>query len=289
MDKNSITGMLLIFALFIIWQQLTGPSAEQIAEEQRVRDSIAQIVETDAATMTTESSATTAQAEQIINETDSAKMLRLNSSYGAFAATAAGSEQETTLENEVFAITFTNKGGRIKEVLIKDYFKAYLDENNEEYKEPLKLLEDEKNQFEYFLPVANLPSGGIKSSDLYFTAQQSDNSITFRADAGDGRYFAQTYTIQPNSYAIDYQVDLSKLGNLVTANAESIELQWVSYLDKLERNTSYERNYSSVYYKPVDDDPTYCSCTSDDKEVINDTRVKWISHSNQFFNTSLMA
>ncbi|MEL7020148.1 MAG: membrane protein insertase YidC, partial [Bacteroidota bacterium] len=114
-------------------------------------------------------------------------------------------------------------------------------------------------------------------------------AITFRADAGDGRFFEQKYTIKPNSYAIDYDVDLSKLGNAVAANAENIELQWVNYLDRLERNSSYERNYSSVYYKAVDDDPTYCSCTSDDKEVIDDERVKWVSHSNQFFNTTLMA
>lgn len=286
MDKNSITGILLIFALFLVWQQLTAPSAEQIAEEQRIRDSIALAQELDTQNTTAELPAT--QQEQLVNETDSAKMVRLSSSYGVFAAAAGGNEQETTLENEVFAITFTNKGGRIKEVLLKDYHKAYLDENNEEYTVPLKLLEDEKNRFEYFLPIAGMPSGGVKSSELFFTTNKSDNSVTFRADAGEGRYFEQKYTIQPNSYAIDYSVDVAKLGNLVTGNTKDIQLEWVNYLDKLERNTAYERNYSSVYYKTTDDDPTYCSCTSDDKETLAEDPVKWISHSNQFFNSTIM-
>ncbi|MEL7020711.1 MAG: membrane protein insertase YidC, partial [Bacteroidota bacterium] len=140
MDKNSITGMLLIFALFIVWQQLTGPSAEQVAEQQRVRDSIALVEQQTAATTTTTTDAAAPASTTVINETDSAKMVRLSSDYGLFAAAAAGTAQEHTLENELFKITFTNKGGRIKEVLIKEYFKAYLDENNEEYKEPLKLL-----------------------------------------------------------------------------------------------------------------------------------------------------
>ena len=56
----------------------------------------------------------------------------------------------------------------------------------------------------------------------------------------------------------------------------------------MERNTGYERNFSSVYYKEVDDGPSYCSCTGDDEEVL-ESKTKWVSHVNQFFNSSLMA
>lgn len=287
MDKNSITGILLIFGLFLVWQQFMGPSPSEIAEETEVRDSTALAQELDADNTTAEMP--TAPESALQNETDSAKVERLTGTYGDFASATVGTESTTVLENDLFAITFTNKGGRIKEVLLKNYEKAYLDENNEEYTVPLKLLEDEKNRFEYFLPIASLPSGGIKSSDLFFNAQKNDNTITFRADVGQGRYLEQKYTISPDKYTIDYDLDVSKLGNLITGNTDAISLEWVNYLDKLERNTAYERNYSSVYYKTIDDDPSYCSCTSSDSETLNQEKVSWVSHSNQFFNTALIS
>ena len=66
-------------------------------------------------------------------------------------------------------------------------------------------------------------------------------------------------------------------------------MNWITYLDKLEKNTGYERIYSSVYFKPADDDVSYCSCSTDDEDDIDNERIQWVSHSNQFFNTAVMA
>ena len=67
-----------------------------------------------------------------------------------------------------------------------------------------------------------------------------------------------------------------------------MELQWVNNLDKLEKSSYYERIYSSTYFKPADDDPSYCSCTSDGEQDADGEPVAWVSGSNQFFNSSLM-
>ena len=40
MDKNTITGLLLITAIIIVFTIYNRPSQEQIAEQQRLRDSI---------------------------------------------------------------------------------------------------------------------------------------------------------------------------------------------------------------------------------------------------------
>ncbi|MCB0589478.1 MAG: membrane protein insertase YidC, partial [Phaeodactylibacter sp.] len=76
---------------------------------------------------------------------------------------------------------------------------------------------------------------------------------------------------------------------LISQNAGEVRLNWVNYLSKLEKNTVYERRYSTVYFKPVEEDPEYCSCTSDDVEEVKNQRVKWVSNANQFFNSSLIA
>ena len=56
-------------------------------------------------------------------------------------------DKEYVLENEVFKVVFSSKGGRIIEAELKDYFKVAEDENSNEIKSILKLLEDEKNEF----------------------------------------------------------------------------------------------------------------------------------------------
>lgn len=43
-----------------------------------------------------------------------------------------------------------------------------------------------------------------------------------------------------------------------------LRLNWVNYLDKLERNQQYERNMSSVYYKVDTKSTSYCNCRQDD-------------------------
>ena len=293
MDKNTVIGLTLIFMLFMAWQWMLSPTEEQLAEQQRVQDSIAR-AETIADSLAQiqnipapeiEDSATTTT----VVESDSVQQLRLSGEYGPFALAAKGEEETSTLENDLLKIVFTNKGGRIKYVELKEHYKVQDGPDNEEVKTNLRLLEDEKNKFEYFLPIANLPSGGISTSDLYFTKTTSDNSITFRADAGNGRFFEQKYTLSPGTYRIGYDLNFKGLNNVISKNANEISLNWLNYLDKLERNTQYERNLSTTYFRPVDDDPDHCSCTSDDTETNDDERIKWVAYTNQFFNSTLIA
>jgi len=285
-NRMQLIGMALMFLLFITWVRLTGPSEEQIVEHQRVQDSILLAQEQAAGNVAVVNTPQT-QAADFSALPDSVQDVRLAVTHGPFAASASGTEETFTLENDKMTVVFSSKGGKIKEVTLKEHFKILTDSLHEESKGVLKLLEDTKNKFEYFLPIANLPAGGVKTSDLYFQGTQSGNTITFRAPTSTGGYFEQKYTLSPDNYLLDYDIQLQGLNGIV--NADNIQLNWVNYLDRLEKNTKYERNYSSVYFKAVDDDVSYCTCTSDSSEDIDNERVQWISQSNQFFNSALIA
>lgn len=292
MDKNTITGIVLIFLIFVLWQYMTAPTAEQMAEQQRIQDSIL-LVQKEADSLASLQTVTTTEKAQPIPkvESDSAKDLRLDNVFGPFAGYAEGKEELTVLENDLVKLTFTSKGGRIKEALLKKYEKAKEvkeDDQVVEVKEPLILLEDEKNKFEYFLPIANLPSGGVKTGDLFFQIVKADaNTIVYRVNTSKESYFEQSYTLKPNSYQLDYDVQLEGLQNTIAASADQIELNWVNFLDKLEINSKYERNYSSVYFKPSEEDSDHCSCTSNDIEEA--TSLKWVANANQFFTSALIS
>ena len=292
MDRNAVIGLTLIFILLMAYQQFFAPTMTDIESEQQRIDSLArsdQYSDSLAIVKKMQDGAADAQTETAPAVPDSVRNLQLEGVYGPFALAANGSEELLTIENDLFVITFTTKGGRIKEVRLKDYYKVSLDDVGKEVKSELKLLEDEKNKFEYFIPLANVPSGGVSTGDLYFTPQRSDNSITFRANAGEGRYFEQTYRISPETYKIEYDIQLEGLNTIIDRGAEAIQLNWLNYLDKLEKSTRYERNYSTVYYKVVEEGPDYCKCTSSDTEDTEGKNVKWISHANQFFNSTIRA
>ena len=294
MDKNTITGFILIFGILLVWNLMMAPDAQKrMEEQQRIQDSIEQAEqqllqeEQQVAQPTPETITPSISPEEDSTKTAQEEM-QLQLQYGEFYHAAKGEEQTAVLENDLMKITFSNKGGRITEVLLKKHFKMERDSLKEEHQVPLHLLNDEKNRFEYILPVANAAKQNISTQELFFKPTKSGNTITFRADAGKGRYFEQVYTIKDGSYGVDYNVQFKGLGDVLNAQNNSIELNWLEYLDRLELNYTYEHMYSSVYYKPTDNDYDYCNCMQEDKDELASDPIQWMSHSNQFFASILM-
>jgi YidC/Oxa1 family membrane protein insertase len=291
MDKNTIIGLVLIFILLLVWQQFMAPTAEELQEQQRLQDSIAMVQQgVDSQRRAAQAVAADTLPSLPQEVEDSLQVQRAQSTFGPFAASAVGKEEEFVLENSLFRLVISTRGGRVKEAELKEYAKLVLDEERNEVPTPLKLLQDEKNKFEYFLPIANMPGGGVNTGELYFQATQPDpNTLVLRAPADNGGYFEQRYSIEEGSYKVDYDLSFEGLNSLIPQDKNEIQLTWVDYLDKLELNTLYERRYSTVYFKPADGSTDYCSCTSDDLEELKGKPIKWIAHANQFFNSTLMA
>lgn len=291
LDRNQIIGIILLFGLFTLWTWVMKPSEEEL-RQQRLQDSLAQ-VELDMAAELEQKSAGTMELIDSAYEgartstgtgVDSAAVdAALQARFGSYAAAANGQEESFVLENDKIRITFSNKGGVITDVLLKDYEQIKLDEDRKEYKVPLHLMNDANNVFEYVLPVNGAMNNTVKTSALFFEGRKSNNAIVFTARAADGSSFTQKYTLSTDSYVLDYDVEVSGAGT------RGMQLNWVTYLGKVEKNSGYEKYYTTVYYKEYEDDVDYCNCRKSDVDDLTDTPLKWISHSNQFFNTSLIA
>ncbi|PSR14880.1 MAG: membrane protein insertase YidC [Bacteroidetes bacterium] len=293
MDKNQVIGIVLIFALLMVWQQFFAPSPEQLEAEQIRQDSIAMVdrqLEARAAQAETAAALTRIDSDTTaVAASDSLLLIQRSGTYGAFAPATIGQESLQTIENDVMTVTVSTKGGAIKSVVLKDYAKVLVDSAGVETKIPLELLEDSKNRFEYLLPVSGAPNGIVRSSELFFQPTLSGKTLTLRAAVGAEGYLEQRYTLKDGTYLLDYDVTFAGLESVLRNDAQSIELSFVNYLDKLEVNANYERNYSTIYYKPLNDDADRCSCTSSDEVDATAQPVKWVSAANQFFNTSIIA
>ncbi|MEL6275531.1 MAG: membrane protein insertase YidC, partial [Bacteroidota bacterium] len=288
MDKRSMLGLFLILVLFVVWQQVIAPSPAELEAAKRKQDSLARIEQLAKEQVAIEE-VPTAEMD-FTGLDDSTRLARFGATYGPFASAVGGQEEDIVLENDLLKATISTKGARIKQVELKKYKKAVYDENGKEEKVPLLLLNNEKNKFEYLLPVASVPSGAVRTGDLTFTAEmEGKNSVVFRAPTTNGGYFEQRFTLKKGSYLIDYDLRFENLQQVLDASSSEIKLQWENHLDKIERNDRYESTLTTIYYKPTDDNSEHCSCTSNDTEKINDQRLKWVSNTQQFFTSALFA
>ncbi len=289
MDKNTIIGIVLIFLLFYLWARMNAPTEEQLAEMQRVKDSIALAEQTPVPDTPGLPSIEVDVNAEAPTSNDSVEQLILQRDYGAFAPAASGNQATHILENEVMRISFDTKGGAIRSILLKKYQKLIENEQRKDEYQDLYLLEDEKNRFEYIFPVPSAANGRVRSGELFFDdVQIDDQSIRLTAHLGPGRSFSQIYTLTTHGYELDYRVEFKGLDKMIDPKEKRLQLHWVNYLDKIEKNDGYERIVATIYYKETDEDPTYCSSTGDDVEEV-ESALKWVSHSHQFFNTTLIA
>ncbi len=288
MDRNTVIGFGLIFLLMMGMTYMNRPTEEQLAAAEQKKDSLEQLKLIDTTQQLVKSDTTTTIAEQVAQLDDTEKVKALSADFGGFANSASGEAKEVSIKNDVFEIIFNTKGGSIKEVRLIGFEKFVKQKDNTFLKAPLSLMDDAKNRFEYILPVAGSTKGTVKTSDLYFTPTIEGKTITFRASAGNGKYFEQKYAmVSDDEYTLDYNVAFVGLDKVIPDNYKTVQLNWDNYLEKLEKNASYERSqYSGVHYRTKEED---CSCVGNDVKDFEGKEVEWISSAQQFFNTTIIA
>lgn len=287
MDRNQLIGIILIMTTIMLWTIYTAPSPEEIEAAKQSQDSVA-LVEQD---KKDDSAAELIPLEETaVPAIDDSVMLQQNQlKFGAFYKASAGEEADYVLENELVRFTLSSKGGHIKEVLLKKHYKTVVYSDGKEGRELVKILESPENRFNYVLPVPGALNKTVNTADLYFQASSRGNTVSLKAYAGDNMYFEQRYTLRPDDYTLDYSIHAKGLGKVVSNGTPSIRLEWLSHLQKYEKSEQFEQNYSTVYFKPTDKNRDYCRCVSDAVEELPDKNIEWVSHANQFFNTSLIA
>lgn len=277
MERTQIIGFGLIFALLVGWIFLNSPSKEQREAMQLRQDSLNQELKLKDSV---ETAAILTQTTPTLDSTARAY------AYGPFANAGAGNIGTNRIENEYFIIDFQSKGGKITNVELKQYKKSLEDDKKKEYRVPLHLLDDPKNEWDIALPTAG---GDLHTRDLFFTPTLEGNAMRMTATGENGETITQTYTLTGKPYEIKYQLDVQSPSGYIQTASKDAKLTWVNYLDKLERNSSFERTYSTVYFKEANDNVDYCSCRSSDLENLGEKPIKWFSHSNQFFNSTIIA
>ncbi|OWY21646.1 membrane protein insertase YidC [Sphingobacteriales bacterium UPWRP_1] len=266
MDKNTVTGLLLIALLFFIYSVWVTPPDNKNAANNADNSG------TPAATTTPD---TATAATPAASKPDSAAAA---TGLANFRTNPNLQEQLVTLENDLIKITLTNKGGRVYSAQLKNY------KNFEQ--QPLVLLNGPGNEFSLKLPM----NRSVENTQNYlFEVVKADaGQVVMRLyHADSAAYVEQAYSLKPKSYALEYNFILSGFDKYLPDNT-ALELDWKTNLIKQEQSLTTERSTTGIYYKEQEDDPTYLSETANDKKSISFS-LDWVAFKQQFFNTTLIA
>lgn len=265
MERNQIIGLVLIMAM-LIGYQLIVPSPEPPKPNPD--------------TQAKNKPNPTVVAPQATVQLDS---VAAKAAYGDFASAAQGSAKDIVVENDDVRLTFSTKGGSVKEVLLKKY-KTYQGQ-------PLLLIDEQSSRFNLELPTNK---GTVNLADLYFnTDAQSQKvvadksaKIIFRLSLGENRYVEQTYTVQGNGYLVDYDVQLVGVDGLV--KNDPTRLVWQDKLKQLDNDMAENRKVVTTNYYSDGGLSDIGRGQGDNVEEKIEKPVSWFSHKNKYFLTAFI-
>ena len=285
MDKNTWIGFLIIAVIIIGFTWIQRPSKEQLAERQRIQDSISlvRLAEAEAQRLSDSLQLVAGEAAQQ-PETVSAEQQqqRLQAAYGTFAGAAQGEEQWVTLSNDKLRLTLSTLGGRIVRAELPEYH-ASGDSVN-----PLCLFRADEASFALTLITAN--NRILQTSNLYFTPVESDqpNKVIMRLPtASEDAWLDFVYELSDN-YMVHLALEPHNLQTELAQNINSLELQWRQLIPQQEQGRKFEERYAQLQYMLVGGDMEKLSESKDDSAK-ESARIKWIGYKDQFFSTVLIA
>lgn len=281
MDKNSIIGIIIIAGIFILWTTLNKPSEEQIEAAKYRRDSLELVRQNEIVQQKIQDAAKIQNPVEQQNQTQAtSKDSVLKSLYGNFSNAGAGEQELITLENELLKIKITNKGGRIYSVELKNY-KTYT-------QKPLILFDGDSTEFGLNFFSQNR---SISTNELFFVPlEKTPNSVKMRLDAGNNNYIEYEYSLNPDSYMVDFDINFVGMNQVFSNNVSVLDLDFSMYSPQQEKGAENESRYTTIGYKYFQDevDELPAMGKEEGREELN-TKLKWVSYQQQFFSTILVA
>ncbi len=325
MDKNTITGIALIFLIFLGFSLYNSQKNKKVFEAEteyadslysagsydQARESYIRALSLRPKDQNTVNRVielnnklglnTQAQQPEITQTTADTTAGRAqvqatathdSTAFGVFSSSAKGENEFYTIENDLITLTVSSKGGRAWSVLLKDYMT---------YDSlPVILFKGDSTVFGYkFFTVDNKL---ISTNDLYFKPESytgpvvvtdQSSSLTMRLQAENGAFIEYVYTVQPGQYMVDFETRFTGMGSVIPANITSLALDWKMYIPQQEKGKLNEDTYTGLKYKVYQENVEGLTGGNQKqkKEIVTANLMKtdWIAYKDQFFSTVLIA
>ena len=293
MDKNTVIGLLLIFALFLGFSfyqtnQVKKQRAAQEAQmEEELQKEAAKTLSLDNQTDTLTDSTTPAVTSLTPAQRFSNAQVDENGDY--------------TVETAKAYYLFSKKGGYLKQIQLKDVYR-YTPKDAE--KQPLIIYDGGSNCMAMKLMLRD--QSEISTADCYFVADVDElvvdaqhNKLSLRlypntkSDSAQCQvldqksYIEYLYTFSNDDYKFDYEINVVNMEPYLYPNRRNFTILWNAKPKNVEKNYDYEKNITSIYYMDNSDEVDNLDERKPDKKEFT-SPLKWVSFKQQFFTTCLV-
>lgn len=280
LDLSTIIGFVLIFGIVVWMTVMNTPSEAEISAEKAKQEQVEKAKQANAAKAK--------QVSEIALDTvanDSAKLASLKGTLGSFAYSAtlpSATAATTTLENDLVKLVISNKGGYIKEAVLKQFEKFHKNSGK-----LVKLIN--ANNASLNLSLRTRDNRSLDTKNLYFepvlTKIGDSQVLTLRLKAGPEQFLEYRYVLKPDDYMLDFDVRSQGLSNVLDTS-KPVALEWGMKTFRNEKSVSYENRYAEVIYEYEDGKDTYLGQGKDEKETGED--VTYIAYKQHFFTSILL-
>jgi len=254
MDKNSITGIVLIMAMLLGYQYFFAPKEDAIQPKTKT------------VAIATKNSAAKPTLDTL----------------PAITKDSAIKEQIFTLENKDVKIELSSLGGKISRVELKNYksYKTYTTNG----KDAIRLFDSKKDVFSVEIPTG---SSKIALNNLVFAGNQTGQQVNFTSILPNGKRINLSYSLPEAGFQLNYGIDAKEIADQITGSDYLIH--WKENVTQSEKDANEERKATINYLLTEDEEFDYLSenpSSQQSESLTNST--DWISFKKKYFLTGLI-
>ncbi len=272
MDKNQITGLVLISLLLFIYIYFFAPKPSrnpQVTEVPQIVDSLRQ----------------TGTLEGSNSRLSEKKESPAPGEGGEYAIILKGDEDEIRITNEDAVFTFSTLGGRIKDVLLRDYL-TYT-------KEPLHVIDDESSRIAEMIHTG---TGEFDLNHFFYKSNSGDRTVAgsdttvveFFAEINSGKYIKRTFHIPGQGFRLTQKTTLNGFDTDITS--DQIDFIWDANIRNSEKDLKTSQVKTTINYFTTEGKFEKLKETSLAREEKNaELPVIWMAFKQKFFSNAVIA
>ncbi len=240
MDRNTVTGLLLIFVITIAWAWSTMPSQEELerreAERIAAQDSIAALQAEQQAAMEDPDTLGTEPSQQIreIGEEPESEQQTVRS-LGTFAEASFSDTLTTIVRTPLYEMELSNVGaGPVKYTLLEhktwDQFNVQMIADTLRSAYSLGFLSHQN----YNIETNELVFEPLHETGVFELAEDETLSIAYRLALDDDSEIRFVYTFTGGQYAYSIDVELANMEPYISGT--NVDFGWTAALNLTERD-----------------------------------------------------
>lgn len=281
MNRNTITGFILIGAILFGFSWYQSRQYRKQAEYMAQQDSIARV---EMLAQIAEDSIRRAEhpelylTEEISPEETEGTVASSPYKDAGLGAAASKAEEFAWLGNDKIEIVFTTRGAQPYTVRIKDYLTS--DSTD------LYMVEPRMSRY----GVSVYAGENINTEDFTFDiAERTDSTLTMRLHFAAGGYIEQKYSLSPGSYMLENELSFVGMQDVIPRNVSVFDIDWSLVVPRMEKGYRNEKQYSKLdYFFPDDKKPQEIGRGRDGEKRL-DARISWFAFQQQFFSAIMRA